>query len=329
MILDEILIDELSELAGIQQSPKNLEEVYKFFKELEKKITQGDYRGELIGFIFFNFLTKKEIRDRKVTSRVCEDIMSKLFKGKTLDEDSKPNPEITEELENLDKLYEENLSKFDFKISKDLAGNKREKADNQFGNYYLSIKTLKGKLYDKNLKIEDNKPNPELNIGSLSYRSLLVGLLADSELTELSDRKGGLGSGKQMIETIYNPLKQSGKWTDFIERLEIFMKYVYSESDFLVVFKSGYKMELNFIHEKDFIDELINLAREDYAKFFQVFYRWENNNLRIHYEKLFKILEDKKKLKKIVLRFNTAEDSENIKSKMKEMKKAIHKTILS
>ena len=44
------------------------------------------------------------MRDRKVTSRTFEDVISSLFHGKTLDEESKPNPEIPSYIKSLDSL---------------------------------------------------------------------------------------------------------------------------------------------------------------------------------------------------------------------------------
>ncbi|MGL5367987.1 MAG: hypothetical protein ACRDAG_06735 [Cetobacterium somerae] len=323
MIFDKFLIENLSNFMGVNESPKNLDEVYSIFENISNGLENNDLKSQLIGNVFYYFISAKEIRDRKVSSRVFEDLIASLLKGTVLDEESKPNPLIPDYIFEYDTIFEEQCLHFKFSIAQDLAGNKREKADNKFGDYSLSIKTLKGKLYDEELKAIDNSYNKELNIGSLSYRALLVGLLSRDELLALSDRKGGLGSKGQLIKSIYNPLKENNQWDNFINRLEKFLKYVYSGSDFLIVFKSGYKMELVFIKEEDFIDELIAIAREDYDTFFSVFYRWENNNLRIHYSTLFERLEDKNKIKKITLKFDKSVKNYELKIKINKIKEFI------
>ena len=328
MILDEILLDNISNIAGIKTAPKSLDEIFCFFKNLKEKLETENYKSELIALVFFNFLTKKEIRDRKVTSRIFEDIMAKLFKGIVLDEESKENFPVPDYIKKYDDKHINSCKKFNFLISNDLSTNKREKADNKFGNYTLSLKTLKGQLYDSNLNIIDKDINSELNIGSLSYRALLVDLISDEELSKLSDRKGGLGSKKQLIKQIYTPLEKNSKWIDFIDRLNDFLNYIYDGSDFIIVFKSGYKMKILFIKEKDFIDELINIAKTDYSTFFDIFYRWENNNLRIHYNKLFKALKEKSKLREIELDFNTLEKSISLQEKISKIKLSIENILL-
>ena len=274
--------------------------------------------------MFYNFITSNEIRDRKVTARVFEDFISTLFSGITCDETYKKNPKTPSHIKDYDLL----CSGLEWKISDDLAGNKREKADSSFGEYFLSLKTLKGKLYDENLNIVDSSYNKELNIGSVSFRALLIGLVSDEQLNNLSDRKGGLGSKPQLIKNIYEPLLKSGKWNDFIDRLEVFLKYIYSECDLLVVFKGGYKMELLFISDIDFIETLIEVARENYNEFFKIFYRWENNNLRIHYDNLFERLEKKGKLRRVNLKLNNINQNKKFRNKLEKIKMNLKKAIL-
>lgn len=326
MIFDKFLIENLSKFIGISEAPKDLDEVHNIFKNIFIGLENDDLKSQLIGNVFYYFISSEEVRDRKVTSRVFEDLIASLLKGVVLDEESKPNPEIPNKISEYDNIYKKNCEFFGFSIAQDLAGNKREKADNKFGEYYLSIKTLKGKLYDSDLNLIDNTYNKELNIGSLSYRALLVGLLSNNELKALSDRRGGLGSRTQLINSIYSPLINNGKWIDFIERLEDFLTYIYSKSDFLLVFKSGYIMELIFIREKDFIEELISLAKEDYQEFFKVFYRWENNNLRLHYSILLDRLASKGKIKNISLKFNKCLNNAELISKINDIKVCIEKS---
>ncbi len=323
MLFDETLLEILPSFSNVKTPPRTLNELHNYFLNLKNGIENNEYSSQLIGLILFNFVSKEDIRDRKVTSRIFEDIVSSLFLGKTLDESSKPNPSIPKEIKDLDYLCD-NL---DWKISSDLSGNKREKADNEFGGYFLSLKTLKGKLYNDKIVVVDSDYNKELNIGSLSFRALLVGLLSDEQLSNIKDRKGGLGSKSQLIESIYKPLINSQKWNLFIERLDLYMKYVYSNCDILIVMKSGYVMDLFFISEQDFVDSLIDIAKNDYDKFFTIFYRWENNNLRLHYDKLLEKLETSKKLNKVRLEFNKIYQDSNFMNKIEKIKEHIKNCI--
>lgn len=319
MIFDEELLKLLPKLGEVEKPPQNIDDLYNFFTDLENKIENNDFNAQLIGYIFYKFISSKDVRDRKVTSRVFEDLISTLFKGATFDDESKPNPSVPDYIKKYDKFSVNR----DWNISSDLSGNKREKADNGFGDYYLSIKTLKGKLYNEELNILDNNYNKEVNIGSLSFRSLLVGLIDDDLLNKLGDRKAGLGSKPQLIEKVYTPLKNNGNWDSFINRLEVFMKYVYSNCDLLFVFKSGYVLDLYFISEIDFVDTLINIAKQNYDDFFTIFYRWENNNLRLHYDNLFEEIEKKNKLKKCTLKLNKLENNTAFQTKITNIKKLI------
>lgn len=71
----------------------------------------------------------------------------------------------------------------------------------------------------------------------------------------------------------------------FIERLEVFLRYVYTEDIYLVI-KSGYVIEFILISNETFVRTLISLAKNEIDKFTSVFYRWENNNLRLNWPKL-------------------------------------------
>lgn len=323
MLLDEIIFKQLNTISRIKESPKNLDEIYNYFRKLKTGIENNENNSLLIGLVFFKFISDEKIRDRKVTSRVFEDIISNIFMGSTADSISKSNPDTSREILYLDKL----CSGLDWKISTDLSGNKREKVDTQFKEYGLSLKTLKGPLYDAELEVIDKKCNKELNIGSLSFRALLIGLIPDDQLASLKDRKGGLGSKKQLIEKIYTPLKTENKWLEFLNRLELYMRYVYSNCDILLAMKSGYIMKLYFIHEEDFINNLIKIGRTDYQTFFDIFYRWENNNLRLHYYKLLKNLDCEGKLKTIELKFNHIFENCSFIEDIKEMENKVKKLV--
>jgi len=191
------------------------------------------------------------------------------------------NPQPTSTILNYDFLCKNET----WKISSDLSGNKREKTDLVVNNYNISLKTLKGIAYDKDNSIIDPKPNLELNIGSFSFRALLKGLIPDSDLHTLSDRKNGLGSGPQLREFIFNPILKYEKKSEFYNRLKDFLSYVY-EDDIYIVLKSHYRIDFILIPNKTFIDAILKLYNEHEPNFEKVFYRWENNNLRLNWRNL-------------------------------------------
>lgn len=178
-----------------------------------------------------------------------------------------------------------------WKISSDLSGNKREKTDLIIDNYNISLKTLKGIAYDKNNHIIDSSFNSELNVGSFSYRALLKGIIPDSDLQSLSDRKSGLGSGSQLRKNIFNPIIKYNKKTEFYNKLNDFLSYVY-EDDLYIVLKSNYRIDFILIPNKTFIAALLKLYKEQENNFEKVFYRWENNNLRLNWKNLLDYIEE-------------------------------------
>ena len=230
----------------------------------------------------YEFITSKDVRDRHTTARIFEDIFGELIGVIPTDTENRTNPETTDTIRKYDSL----CSELNWKISTDLSSNKREKSDHKIDNYKLSIKTLKGKLYDINGNIEDNSFNGEINIGSLSHRAIFLGL-TDRPLT---DRRGGLGSATQMTQLL-NKLKQNGKFDEFKKRINNFVNYVY-EDDILIIYKSGYKMDITLIPSETFVNA-INIALSDkyeITDFTKIWSRWENNNLRINYLPLMKVI---------------------------------------
>ena len=230
----------------------------------------------------YEFITSKDVRDRHTTARIFEDIFGELIGVIPTDTENRTNPETTDTIRKYDSL----CSELNWKISTDLSSNKREKSDHKIDNYKLSIKTLKGKLYDINGNIEDNSFNSEINIGSLSHRAIFLGL-TDRPLT---DCRGGLGSATQMTQLL-NELKQNGKFDEFKKRINNFVNYVY-EDDILIIYKSGYKMDITLIPSETFVNA-INIALSDkyeITDFTKIWSRWENNNLRINYLPLMKVI---------------------------------------
>lgn len=306
MILDKLLFEQISpigksfiEESGIKCVPKNYIDMSKFLKTIDDSIKNEKSSGLLIGNIFFSFVSSIEVRDRQTTSRIFEDIFSGLFGSKPTDTSNRQNPAVPESVLELDSL---NSSTDDWKISTDLAANKREKVDLYLEEYPISLKTLKGIAYDENgLPIEDlendegekvsNKENDELNVGSLSYRALLKGILSDEELNKLKDRKGGLGSGGALREYVFDKIVKRHKKRMFQKRLSVFLNYVYDE-DVYIVLKSHYKIIWYLIPSSSFKDCIIKTYKKDEPNFQKIWYRWENNNLRLNWKNLLQKMDE-------------------------------------
>lgn len=300
MILDKLLIGNLGHVgqtllnkANLSEAPKNIIEMNAFLEVVKKSIEDDQFEGTLLGNIFFHFVSSKEIRDRNVTSRTFEDIFSGLFSQKCTDNTQRNNPPSIPALLELDSLCLND----DWKISTDLSGNKREKSDLNIGNYSISLKTLKGQAFnedDELLTKEDKRLNDELNVGSLSYRALLKGLMNQSDLDQLSDRKKGLGSKKQIKENVIDPIIKCENLDKFKSRLALFLDYVYDD-DVYIVLKSDYRITFYLIPRDNFIKVLTKTLDDDIDSFLEIFYRWENNNLRLKWVKMLQSM-DKHKL---------------------------------
>jgi hypothetical protein len=123
----------------------------------------------------------------------------------------------------------------------------------------------------------NNTQNNELNVGSFSFRALLKGILSNEKLNSLSDRLGGLGSGPELRKNVFDFITNKQV---FYQRLKIFLNYVYQD-DILIVFKSHYKLISYLIPNSSFIGCLLNTYQHDEKHFQDLWYRWENNNLRL------------------------------------------------
>jgi|GEM_PF-6460355 hypothetical protein len=288
MVLDKVLFKKLNTFSknlcnsyNIKE-PKSRDTLCTYLTTLENALELGEINSLFIGMTLYEFITSKDVRDRHTTARIFEDIFGELIGVIPTDTENRTNPETTDTIRKYDSL----CSELNWKISTDLSSNKREKSDHKIDNYKLSIKTLKGKLYDINGNIEDNSFNGEINIGSLSHRAIFLGL-TDRPLT---DRRGGLGSATQMTQLL-NKLKQNGKFDEFKKRINNFVNYVY-EDDILIIYKSGYKMDITLIPSETFVNA-INIALSDkyeITDFTKIWSRWENNNLRINYLPLMKVI---------------------------------------
>lgn len=288
MILDELLFSKINIIGksilddcGLSSTPQNIEEMEVFLKELKSSIDKNDFKGILIANILFSFVSNISVRDRNTTARTFEDIFSSLFGCTCTDGHLRNNPTVTPNI----LAYDRYCLNENWKISTDLAGNKREKTDLVIDNYDISLKTLKGVAYDINNNVLDNSFNSELNIGSFSYRALLKGIIPDKDLQSLSDRKSGLGSGSQLRKNIFSPILALNKQDEFYLKLKDFLTYVY-EDDIYIVLKSHYRIDFILIPNDSFIKTMLELYKTHEDEFEKVFYRWENNNLRINWKNL-------------------------------------------
>ncbi|MBR2704352.1 MAG: hypothetical protein IKE91_02675 [Clostridia bacterium] len=294
MILDSLLFSNLDIIgkkllqeAGLKGTPRNIYEMKIFLEYLNTSITSNDFKSIVIANILFSFVSDIKVRDRNTTARTFEDFFSALFGEESTDASSRINPEPADDIQKFDYL----CNGLDWKISTDLAGNKREKTDLFIKDYGISLKTLKGQVYNIDGTIVDNDVNSELNIGSLSYRALLKGIISDEKLNTLSDRKSGLGSARQLRDNIFNPILELGKQNEFYERLNLFMNYVY-EDDVYIVLKSHYRIDFILIPNKTFLTAIYKIYKEKENTFEKVFYRWENNNLRLNWIVLLRYIRE-------------------------------------
>ena len=326
MILDSLLFSNINIIgksllqeAGLDGIPQNIYEMKTFLTHLNRSIEANDFKGIVIANILFSFVSSIDVRDRNTTARTFEDIFSALFGCKCTDGFLRNNPKPTQTI--LD--YDSVCSGENWKISADLSGNKREKTDLRIEKYDISLKTLQGMAYDINGKIIDRRFNAELNVGSFSYRALLKGIIPDKELQSLSDRKSGLGSGTQLRNNIFNPILKNNKKDLFYKKLKDFLTYVY-EDDVYIVLKSHYRIDFILIPNKTFIDSILKLYKEQEYNFEKVFYRWENNNLRLQWKNLLRCIEEFK-LEYFIINIDLSKINNN--NRFNDMKKLLEKSI--
>lgn len=301
MILDEILIDELDEIgklimkdAELELPPKNAKEMHKFWLQFEKNINSNEMASIVLANVLYNFLTKTKIRKRQTNSRIFEDIFAGLFGAESTDSNSRKNPLITDDLKGYHMCYTDDKSQ---SFSNLLSGNKREKTDVIINDYKISLKTLLGKNYNSEGKIEKtkDKENPELNIGSFNYNVLLFDILSNEILKQLSDRKKGLGSGAQLRKNVFDEIKKNKSEQIFLERLKVYFDYVYGEDDIYIILKSGHNIEFYFIPAESFVETILHKYEYDEKNFQKIWYRWENNNLRFNWKNMVNYMKDIKK----------------------------------
>jgi len=321
MLFDEVLFGKLNIFAkGMCEAyniamPTDQGSLVVFFSSLSKGIKMGEGNSSVLGLALYYFASSESVRDRKTTGKTFEDIFGAITGAKVEDVEFRINPPSTDVIRQYD-----SLCKADWKISTDYSGNKREKGDHRIEDYVLSIKTLKGKLYGRNGELLSSKFNDEINVGSFSFRSLFLNLVSD----KLGDRKAGLGSSKQTIP-ILEKIKEEGNLDEFKKRITLFMDYVYSD-DILVVFKCGYKMRIILIPAKSFRDAIVTTLDEPNGiqEFTSIWYRWENNNLRIKWKPLHSRLISKGlPMSDFILDFHTIFDNKEFMKSINAIKNSV------
>jgi len=321
MILDNVFIDTLGEMGekftnkyDLSYPPQSINDVHEFFKEISDLLEEKNNVASYFGLTFHQMVSSKEVRSRRTTATVFEDIIAKIFGGHVSDKSSSKKPEVSDSIKKMDQITEE----YGWNISSDLSGNKLKKEDISFenSNLSLSLKTQKGKLYDiknnnngDNVLIQkDSSWNKELNAGSLSSRAVFVGLVENH--SSLKDRKGGLGSQTQLIST-YKKIEQNGNWDELINRFKSYLHYLYDDDSFMIVFKGGYKMTLHFLEGELLADILVDNIKGGPETAPEILHRWENNNIRLKLQPLFKEIENRGKSKKVTLDFTNIYNDKN------------------
>ncbi len=89
-----------------------------------------------------------------MSARIFEDIFCLMFDVSCSDASFRSNPSVPDYILTYNKF---NSISDDWKISDDLAKNKREKADVIIDKYKISLKTLKGQAYNTNDVINELK----------------------------------------------------------------------------------------------------------------------------------------------------------------------------
>lgn len=303
MLLDKFLLNELENISSKivnLNSDIDLNVLINFWIQVrdsinnyrvEEEIDKKNMPAIILGNLLFCFVTNTDIRNRKVTSRIFEDIFSGLFNSEATDEKYRENPNVTPDVES---LFRNN------KDSKELlaliSSNKREKTDVIIKNHNIkdlkiSLKTLKGKVYNQMGEVIDSDFNNELNIGSFSFEVLCSGILDDNKIKTLSERKSGLGSMRQLRKNVFNEIKTNNKKDVFSRRLKVLLNYVYGDDDFCIIFKSHYKMIMFFIPGTSFVNAIVDKYEKEEDSIEHIIYRWEGNNLRIKFDKLIKYMD--------------------------------------
>ncbi len=166
MMIDDVFISNLklvgeyySKMEGIKIPPSSTKDLVSFFTKIQSNM-KNDTRAVFFCIVLEELVSKEEVRKRNVTARVFEEILAKALNGEVADEKKKANPNVPDEIKNLDS----NLKQSDVRVSTDLSNNKREKGDLIFKetNLVLSVKTQIGPLANCEIKVDNGEKVAEV-----------------------------------------------------------------------------------------------------------------------------------------------------------------------
>ncbi|WP_169776674.1 hypothetical protein [Campylobacter mucosalis] len=249
----QIIADFLKTDKKIPENLSNIDEIFTFFKELDKN--KHKFNSLYILNYLYTFISSNEVNKRKTSARVFEDLIATIFNGIVADTTHRKN--LT---------YK--VSDYFINTKDKIAQNRREKADILFGNYQISVKTL----------MQDNA---EINMGSFEKNVLFDGLNVNNYLFE---RKGannaGLGS-KPLLNNLFNVLIALNKngWIDFSNKFKRMSEFIYAD-DLIIAIKNDKKMSLYFFSGSEIV-QIFNDFCVNKDKILTLINRWEGNSLRI------------------------------------------------
>lgn len=237
---------------SLNQTPSNLQGIYKIFEKIYSKSKQNDaYALKILNYIQSNLCDESKIK-RKVTARDFEDLIATLINEQILDETKRKN-----------KKQNKNTSKpsnFDSYIS----SNYREKADIKFDSgFKISVKTL--------LTV-----NKEINCGSFAREALFENVLTRKEYG--GKRKAGLGSKGQFYDTLMKI--QPDDINTFKSNFNKMVDGIFKD-DILFFIKSNDSLDIYFLTSNEFKSILKNSLTVNFETFFSVINRYEGNSFRI------------------------------------------------
>jgi hypothetical protein len=230
-----------------------LTDIIGVFEKIPAKYAQSDLLVQIITYYLYSLINNKDIRKRKVTARVFEDFIADLLDGKVTDKENRKN------------IVSPSLVGVDPVLVQYITSNRREKVDVLFGSTYgITVKT----------SVENNK---EINMGSFAREALFKDILSKKEYG--SERKGGLGSKPQILNTL-NLIKSRGLYDKFSDRFKFMVENIYID-DFVFVMKGENFIDWYFLTADKLQDILISAVAKSPEGAIEVLNRYEGNSIRI------------------------------------------------
>jgi len=238
---------------GINRPAKNINDIINGLRLLHDKTKSKDFDALVITNYLFTNIASEAVRKRKATAREFEDFLAFFLNGVVTDEKIRANANI-------------NLGNpsGDQEIDRYVISNRREKGDVEFNGYKISVKTLV-------------PSNLEMNWGSFAKEALFKGILEKTEYG--SERKGGLGSGPQLIKNIFNPIIKKGIWEKFKSRFSFMINEIFKD-DYIIFIKGGNYFEIFVIPNEKIREIFKKHINKDPHYLTKVFYRYEGHCIR-------------------------------------------------